>query len=245
MTSPLHLSLPPTGAMPATPLHARFPAAPTRGVVILHEIFGPQPEIARVVERFANAGYAAVAPDLFAGRSLPVCLAQAMQAMASGTGPQIEQIRAARSWLCEQTGLQPAQVGLIGFCLGGGFALAAGSGWGAVSTNYGDVPPSEVMRGIGPVIGCYGGRDLAFRKAPQRLRERLQPLGVEPEIHLYPDVGHSFLTDGHHPIAHALAWPLMRVRYEPATAEAGWREILGFFARHLPAAGPGPRATPP
>ncbi len=72
-----------------------------------------------------------------------------------------------RRWLCAESGIAEPRVGLIGFCFGGGFALAAGAGFGAVSTNYGAVPPTEAMRGIGPVIACYGGRDRAF-EAPAR-----------------------------------------------------------------------------
>ena len=42
----------------------------------------------------------------------------------------------------------------MGFCLGGGFALAMGQGWGAVSANYGDVPRDDLLRGLPPTIAC-------------------------------------------------------------------------------------------
>lgn len=215
------------------PAYAALTRGASRGVVVLHEIFGRQPEIDRVVERFARAGYAAVAPDLFEDRAKVACIREAMGAIHSGRGPFIDRIRRARAWLCDEAGVDAARVGVIGFCMGGGFALASGSGWGAVSTNYGDVPPAAVMQGLGPVIGCYGGRDLLFRRKGAVLKERLGPQGVEVEVHTFPSAGHSFLTDGHHPVAAALTRPLLHVAYDPAVADEGWARIMAFFDRHL------------
>jgi carboxymethylenebutenolidase len=202
-------------------------------VVVLHEIFGRQPEIDRVVDRFAASGYAAVAPDLFAKGLRIGCIVRAMRAIRSGAGPQIDHIRGARSWLCETARIAPERVGLIGFCLGGGFALACGRGWAAVSTNYGDVPPTHVMEGIGPVVGCYGGKDLVMGRNGDELARRLSSLGVEHEIHVFPNVGHAFLTDGHHPVAAVLGWPMRaKVKNEEDKDEA-WRRIFAFFDRKL------------
>ncbi len=212
---------------------AAIPESPTRGVVVLHEIFGPQPEIERVVERFAAAGYAAVAPDLFGDVPRPLCIARSLSAVHLGHGPELAQIRAARAWLCERTGLAEESVGLIGFCLGGGFALAAGRGWGAVSTNYGDIPPERVMRGLGPTIGCYGARDRVYGDGAPKLEARLRRLGVLVETHTFDEVGHSFLTDGEYGVVGDVTRPLFRVTYDPAVAEEGWRRILSFLSRHL------------
>lgn len=209
----------------------------TRGVVVIHEIFGRAPEIDRVIERFARQGYAAVGPDLFHGRSPVFCIRAAMKAIQTGAGPAIDQILRARDWLCAEAGIRSEQVGIIGFCLGGGFALAAGRGWGAVSTNYGDVPPAEVLRGVGPVIGCYGGRDVVFRNKGELLRKRMDQVGAKPpSIHLYKESGHSFLTDGHHPIGAALSYPLLHVKYDPVASEDAWGKIFEFFGQHLGAA---------
>ncbi len=218
---------------PTSPGYAALPPGATRAVVVIHEIFGRQPEIDRVVDRFAARGYAAVAPDLFAHGRL-ACIRAVMR--AAQTGDDVAAVRLAhraRAWLSEKTGIPYERIGLIGFCFGGGFALVAGAGWAAVSTNYGDVPSAERMRGIGPVIACYGGRDVPFRKAPEQLRARLATVGVTPEVHVFPSAGHAFLTDGHHPIASALTWPIMHVKYNPQAADEGWAKIEGFFDRHL------------
>jgi carboxymethylenebutenolidase len=216
-----------------SPAVAVLPAGATRGMLVIHEIFGRQPEIDRVVLRFAEAGYATIAPDLFASGKL-ACMRGLMRAMqaAEDTSP-VRQAFRARDWLCAQSNLVPSKVGLIGFCFGGMFALAAGRGFGAVSTNYGEVSSTEAMRGIGPVIACYAGRDRSLPGRDQRLRKRLAPLGITPEVHVYPDAGHSFLTDGHHPVARALSWPIMRIGFHEPSALDAWPKIMDFFGRSL------------
>ena len=89
------------------------------------------------------------------------------------------------------------------------------------------------MRGIGPVIACYGGRDRSVRGKDAQLRTRLAPLGMTPDIHVYPDAGHSFLTDGHHPVMRALSWPMMQLGFHEPSAKDAWPKILAFFDRHL------------
>jgi carboxymethylenebutenolidase len=226
------LEIPASGDVPATPAYAAFPDGARRGVVVIHEILGRQPEIDRVVERFAAAGYAALAPDLFA-RGRFTCVRETMRALSSGDGPPVRQVLLARDHLASRAGITGDRIGIIGFCFGGGFALLAGRGFGAVSTNYGPIPSTEAMRGIGPVIACYGGRDRAFAKKGDLLRARLERLGRTPEVHVFPSVGHSFLTDGHHPVSSLLSRPVLRIGYDPSVAEEGWAKILAFFDANL------------
>jgi carboxymethylenebutenolidase len=157
-----------------------------------------------------------------------------MLAIRTGGGPAVSQANAIRRWLCERAGVAEANVGIIGFCLGGGFALGVGRGWGAVSTNYGPIPKNpDVLRGMGPTIGCYGGRDLTSQGSGPELETRLRAVGSEVETHTYPDAGHSFLTDGKRPLMTFLSAPLLHIAYKPETAEAGWRQIMAFFDKHL------------
>ena len=222
----------PSGAR-ATPAYAAIPPGARRGVVVIHEIYGRAPDIDRVVERFADAGYAAAAPDLFADGATAACVARVLLASATGSGRPVEQAVATRSWLCEQAAIGEDKVGIIGFCMGGGFVLGIGRGWGAVSANYGTIPTQERLRGIGPTIACYGGRDRAFAPLAPRLRKALDQVGVDNEVHVFPTVGHSFLTDGDHPIASRLSAPLLRIAYDARVAEDAWSKIFAFFDRHL------------
>jgi carboxymethylenebutenolidase len=226
----MEVTIPAADGAPETPAFAIVPEGAKRGVVVIHEIYGRRPEIDRVVERFAKEGYAAVAPDLFR-RGTFTCLRDVFAAMKTGQGVAVTQGRNARAWLCEKATIETAKVGLIGFCFGGGYALTAGSGWAAVSTNYGQVPSANAMRGIGAVIGCYGSRDKAMQSQPAKLEERLKKIDHDPaEIHFF-DAGHSFLTDADPGWRRIM--PLMALGNYPDAREEGWKKIFGFFERHL------------
>jgi len=223
---------PPPLELPAV---ASIPAGARRGVVIIHEILGMQPEIERVVQRCAAQGYAGVAPDFFAGGARVACIARMAQAALTGEGPAMAQVRGARDWLASRAAIPVERIGVLGFCIGGGVALATGAMFGAVSTNYGDVPPTNVMRGTGPVIGCYGSKDRVFGNNAVKLKARLAPLSVDVETHTFPTVGHSFLTDGHHPVAAFFAAPLMAITWNPEVAEEAWSYIFRFLDARLAA----------
>jgi carboxymethylenebutenolidase len=231
------VTIPVAGYAPLTAYH-HAPPAPTRGVVVVHELFGRSPEVDGAADRLAAAGFAAVVPDLFGNRSKPLCVARALRAIHSGQGEGIEQILAARDWLKQTHRLGADALGVIGFCLGGGFALAVGKGFAAVSTNYGDIPSTDVLRGTRAVVGCYGTRDAVFGGNGRKLQKALEPLGVVPEIHTVEGAGHAFLLNGHHPVAAALTRPFIHVEYNAALAEGAWTRILAFFDRNLAAAAP-------
>ena len=226
----IEVTIPASGGAPATPAFAILPDGARRGVVVIHELFGRTPEIDRAVERLAGAGYAAVAPDLF-HRGRVACLRDIYRAMKTGDGVPAQQGRNARAWLTDKTGIAPAHIGLIGFCFGGGYALTAGAGWAAVSANYGHLPSTAAMRGLGPLIACYGARDKTLAKAPDALRRRLTAMGHDDsEVHVF-DAGHSFLTDGSGRLLQR-ALPMGFGDYPQAREEA-WKTIFAFFDKRL------------
>lgn len=223
----------PIGADTALPAYAALPSGATKAAVVLHEVFGRQPEIDRVVERFARAGYAAVAPDLFGVGPRPLCIARMIIASRTGEGAPIDQTIAARDWLASKANIAREKIGIVGFCITGGVVLAIGGGFGAVSANYGTVPPRPLMEGCAPVIGCYGARDRIFGRFAGELDRTLSELGVEHEVHTFATVGHSLLTDGRHPIAERITRPVLAARYDAVVAEQAWKKIFDFFDRHL------------
>ncbi len=211
-----------------------LPPTPRGALVVVHEIFGRAPEIDRVAVRLAEAGYAALVPDLFGGRFKPLCIAQAMRELGRGQGEYIDVLRAAGDELARSSARPRESVAVMGFCMGAGLALAVGNAFKMVSANYGDVPPEEVLRGTGPTIACYGGKDLAFRSGPALLRKRLGAVGVEPEVHVFPTAGHAFLADGQHPVASFFTRPILSVDPErdAGAREEAWTKIFAFLERH-------------
>ena len=83
---------------------------PVPGVIVLHEVFGPAPDILDAADRFAEHGYAALTPDLFsAGRRLG-CLARAMIESSRGCPGKITAaVEASRAWLRHQHRRAPRQ----------------------------------------------------------------------------------------------------------------------------------------
>ena len=208
------------------------------GVLVLHELFGLNDDIRRIARRFAENGYVALAPDLYSvgPRARPLCIRRTMQALRSGEGRAFDDIEAARSWLASQDKVDESRLAVAGFCMGGGFAIlhAARAPVGAVADFYGAVPrESEALEGICPVFGGYGERDRVFVGQAGRLRGHLEQLGVEHEVTVYPNAGHSFMNR-HGPVRSLLIrLSPMAAGYHEESAEAAWTTMLNFFERNL------------
>ncbi len=208
---------------------------PWPGVVVIHEAFGLDEVMRRQTERMAQAGYLSLAVDLFSAGGARRCLVSTMRAMLTGRGRVFADIEAARGWLVDSPDCA-GKVGVIGFCMGGGFALlTAGAGFDAAAANYGKLPSDvdKAVAGACPVVASYGGRDL-LRGSARKLEAALDRAGVAHDVMEYPSAGHSFLNDAE--VGPRLLRPLARVAGigpEPRAAADAWRRIDAFFAEHL------------
>ncbi|MEU0934610.1 dienelactone hydrolase family protein [Embleya sp. NPDC005971] len=223
---------------------------PWPGVVVLYEGTGPDAVNRRHADRMAETGYLALMPDLYHGRSPNRCLISMMRAVSTGRGRPYADIEAARQWLSAATECT-GRIGVIGFCMGGGFALVlAGQGtYDVAAANYAQLPrdPDVALRGACPIVASYGGRDKAFGGAAVKLEAALRRAGVEHDVELYPDAGHSFLNEADNaaPLLRPVLRRILGIGPEPVAAADAWQRIETFFARHLaPDAPTGPGTEP-
>jgi carboxymethylenebutenolidase len=200
-------------------------SGPHPGVVVIHEIFGLNENIKDIAGRFADQGYAALAVDLFGGRNRAICMARIMTGMLVGSVDRfgIADLKAALTHLAARPEVDPKRIGAIGFCMGGGYAVA----WActddrlkAIAPFYGANPrPLDAVQRACPVVGSYPEKDFTARSG-RALDQALERHGIAHDVKIYDGAGHSFFND--------------RGRaYDKAAAADSWSRVLGFFEQHL------------
>lgn len=206
--------------------------APGRGagVIVIQEYWGLVDHIKDVCERFAQAGFTALAPDLYHGKTVrePDAATKAMMAMS------IEQagkdMSGAVDYLKSLDAVAGSGLGVVGFCMGGGLALL-------LAQQRPDAIRAAVpFYGVGPgmagatdwsalraaVQGHYAERDdSAGPEAVRQLQAELHQAGKEARFFLYPGTHHAFFNDTRPEV------------YDPAAAALAWQRTLGFFREKL------------
>lgn len=206
------------------------------GVVMIHEVWGVDDELRSQAARLAAAGFVVIAPDLFGEGLRLKCMISVFRALSARSGPAFDLLGRAREELLHDAQVN-GKVGVIGFCMGGGFALLlSAEGYDASAVNYGMIPADvdDVLRGACPVVASYGGKDAQLVKQVPRLKAALDANDVPYDLEVYPNAGHSFLNATNN--APALLRPLMRLAHagpEPDAAADAWRRIETFFGEHL------------
>ena len=206
---------------------------PWPGVVVIHDAFGLSDVAREHADRLSAAGYLALVPDLYTRGGFARCVRSTFAALMSGTGLAYDDLDAARRWLEAQAACT-GRIGVIGFCMGGGFALmTARRGYSAAAPNYGRLPVDlSVLDGACPIVASYGAKDRSLHGAAAQLAAALEERRIPHDVMEYPNVGHSFLDR----FNTGPFTPFLKVSglgYDHPTAEDAWRRILRFFGEYL------------
>ena len=219
---PAYLAAPPsTGRVP--------------GVIVLHDAAGMTQDLRNQADWLAAAGFLAVAPALYRRGGAVFCIRTVIRDFMARHGKTFDDIESTRAWLS----LQPAcsgRVGVIGFCMGGGFALllSSGHGFSASSVNYGGPLPADAETFLAtacPIVASYGAKDRWNQGVAVQLERALERALIAHDVKEYPDAGHSFMNNHQNFVFKALRFA--GIGYdEQATLDAR-RRIEAFFRTHL------------
>ena len=198
-------------------------------VLIIHEWWGLNDHIKDIAQRFAREGYVALAPDLYSRLGYKVTkdpneAANLMNALSSQVA--LRDLNAAVTYLRAQSFIDPLRLGVVGFCMGGTFALMMAthnSDIKAAVPFYGKVPPIETLDYLlCPILYHYGAKDgWVTKQEVDRLREGLEKFGKTGQISIYPEAGHAFFND------------TRSDAYAQRDAKEAWAGTLKFFATYL------------
>jgi carboxymethylenebutenolidase len=208
-----YLATPPSGSGP--------------GVVVIQEWWGLVPHIKDVCDRFAAAGYTALAPDLYHGRTTTEPDEAQKEMMNLDIQAAGAELGGAVAHLLDSPSVTGSRVGVVGFCLGGGLALYTAS-------QQPEVAACVAYYGVGPgrdridfsgmkaaVLGHWGERDHSYDHATiEDLENRLREAGVSVESFWY-DTDHAFFNDTRPEV------------YNEEAARLSWDRTLAFFGEHL------------
>ncbi len=200
------------------------------GLVVIQEWWGLNAQIKGVADRFAEAGYVALVPDLYRGKST-VEAAEAEHLMTNlNFGDAAGQdVRGAVMYLKARC----PKVGITGFCMGGALTLLA-----AVNVPEADAaviwygfPPLEYIDAGKikiPLLGHYAIDDVPFPIATvDALEDKLRAAKVGFEFHRYQAM-HAFANE-----TQVGANRLPITEYQPEAAALAWGRSVAFFDKHL------------
>jgi carboxymethylenebutenolidase len=233
----------PLGYFAHAALDERTPAL--AGVVLIHDVWGLRDHPRHVARRLAGEGFAVLAIDLYR-RERHVDITDPARWIRELSDPQaVADVQEGIDFLAGHAAVGGRRVGVIGFCMGGMFALLAGCecrGLSAVVPFYGMLShrhgllydprgldpakkprePLDAVRDLRcPLLGLFAGRDEYVALADvEELRRRALATGQPAQIVVYPEAAHAFMND-------------TRPAFRPADARDAWARTIAFLREHL------------
>ncbi len=202
--------------------HGNHPA-----VIVIQEWWGLNDWVKEQADRFAAKGYVAIAPDLYRGKvaSDQNTAHELMRGLAHDRA--MADLTNAFKYLATRKDVDAKRIGVIGWCMGGGYALdlaLAEPKIAATVINYGHLvaDPAAVKPLSGPILGNFGEKDQGIPpKDVEAFEKALKAAGKSADIKIYPGCGHAFMN------------PNNTQGYVKPAADDAWKRIDAFFAKAL------------
>jgi len=203
---------------------------PGPGILVCQEVFGVNAQMRAVADHYAEAGYAALVPDLFwrlePGVQLGYGEADLQKAFALlgkfDEAAGVRDITAAVQALSAHPACK-RRIGALGFCLGGKLAVLAASrsGVDCAVSYYGvgiETLLDELSKIAVPMVLHFAGRDKYVPPAAVEAIRKVLSGRPDMEIHVYPECDHGFNTPG-------------RPSYDKAAAATAHSRSVALFRR--------------
>jgi carboxymethylenebutenolidase len=208
-----HLAVPQSGSGPA--------------VVVIQEWWGLVPHIEDVADRFAAAGFLALAPDLYHGKTTKSPDDAAKLLMEMDADRAEREIASAGEYLLGRPECSSKTYGVVGFCMGGGLAQYTATKEdgkvGAAVSFYGGFRqvPFEWDNLTAPLLFICGENDKRVTAEGREREAMLKAKGKTVELVVYPNAEHAFFNDARPEV------------YKADAAQDAWTRTLDWFRANL------------
>ena len=200
---------------------------PFPALVVIHEWWGLVPWVKEQAAKLSDQGYVTLAVDLYRGKATdsPEVAHELMRGLPEDRANR--DLLAAVQYLKSLKNVNPAKMGSIGWCMGGGYSLdlaIADPTLAADVINYGHLAtdPARLQQIHAPLLGLFGAQDKGIPPADvHKFEQDLQQMGKKIDVTIYPDAGHAFQN------------PDNKAGYRPADTADAWNRTLEFLAATL------------
>jgi carboxymethylenebutenolidase len=197
------------------------------GVIVIHEWWGLDDSMRRMVDRFAGEGFVALAPDLYEGETTEQPDEAEQKLMALNMDEAVKEMRGGVKRVLESEKCN-GRIAAVGFCAGGGLAVWAATEDPDISAAviYYYVMPHgkpDFSKLSGPVLGHFGTADEFIPPdAAKELEQEMNSAGVSTTFEFYEGAGHAFAND-HDRLG----------TYNQEYAEQAWQRTVDFLKQNL------------
>ncbi len=201
------------------------------GVLVLHAWWGLTDVFKRVCDRLAEAGFVALAPDLYHGKT--TTSVEEAEALGAALDQDVERwrgdIAGAMQFLRQHDATHLAggrgKLAFVGFSLGDAYALdmsvTLADQIAAVVVFYGSYPGLD-YRSAKAAYLCHFAQDDPFEPAESvaQMEQELQAAGRPVTVYTYPGTTHWFFEDN-------------RPEYDAEAARLAWERTIAFLHERL------------